>query len=817
MLRKRHILAIFALVVSIITIPSVFAGTSDEGSFEFPNGGIVSYAYENGDVTDMLYDEESKSLIIKVNAFGDGTLVIAISRDVLDAKIGSQDAEFFVLINGEQVDFSEERNSSSRSIGLVMLGTDTEVEIIGTQVVTSISTFFENTGESALYLYVEPIPSWADYAGNAVYEATKAWEDANPDMEFFLVDRPEDSNVLIQWVKEFGVEHVGFALGSDFIEVGLGDSECLDQWFPYSSDYVAYILAHEIGHILGHEHVDDPDDLMYPVAQNLEYGIEEGNYILASNYYQFVGTCSVKDVSNYNFEVQTSDPTYGFDVYFVPSIKEFDNYDEGKSFEHYADQNCFAENVLKFSNTCEGVEAGSGLLIIMPEQSIDPLIDISVRMQEVPFKQEMILPKSQESPVTYEPAYFGPLLGDYDVFESKQFSFSIEYPSDWFVDDEVISNEFGDSIVGFTPDGDYSNSIYVTFSPNSDEFAGLSGDSYLQLLEDDARGWCTIADFEYDGFTCDSFSAMNTKKISISGMDGYQIEYTFRKQTQDGDFLQTIARQVDIPIGKNYFQIVTESEKENWQNFKPAFLNAINSFQTTLIQPKDPVPTRPSIIPTEKPVVQSDIPDFVDPKIGAQYYLDRYYDDPAYKSWFDTYYSDYTIEDAVEMAITDAFSETKIVELESSVDTKQDSSVCGEGTVWKDGKCVVESSGGGGGCLIATATFGSELSLQVQQLRELRDNTLLQTNSGSAFMTGFNQFYYSFSPTIADWERQNPVFKEVVKLAITPMISLLSLLNYVNMDSEAEVLGYGISLILLNVGMYFVAPVGIVVLVRRKF
>jgi len=50
-----------------------------------------------------------------------------------------------------------------------------------------------------------------------------------------------------------------------------------------------------------------------------------------------------------------------------------------------------------------------------------------------------------------------------------------------------------------------------------------------------------------------------------------------------------------------------------------------------------------------------------------------------------------------------------------------------------------------GGCLIATATFGSELAPQVQQLRELRDNTILQTESGVSFMTGFNQFYYSFS------------------------------------------------------------------------
>ena len=112
----------------------------------------------------------------------------------------------------------------------------------------------------------------------------------------------------------------------------------------------------------------------------------------------------------------------------------------------------------------------------------------------------------------------------------------------------------------------------------------------------------------------------------------------------------------------------------------------------------------------------------------------------------------------------------------------------------------------GGGCLIATATYDSELAPQVQQLREIRDNSLLQTESGSAFMESFNQFYYSFSPTIADLERENPVFKEIVKISITPLLSSLSLLNYVDMDSESEVLGYGISLIILNVGMYFVAP-----------
>lgn len=120
----------------------------------------------------------------------------------------------------------------------------------------------------------------------------------------------------------------------------------------------------------------------------------------------------------------------------------------------------------------------------------------------------------------------------------------------------------------------------------------------------------------------------------------------------------------------------------------------------------------------------------------------------------------------------------------------------------------------GGGCLIATAAYGTEMAAQVQMLRETRGD-VSGTSSGAAFLTGFNQFYYSFSPTISDMERQNPAFKEAVRVAITPMISTLSILNYADVDSESEVLGYGIGVILLNVGMYVAMPAIVIVQVGR--
>ncbi|MEE8383746.1 MAG: CFI-box-CTERM domain-containing protein, partial [Nitrosopumilus sp.] len=141
---------------------------------------------------------------------------------------------------------------------------------------------------------------------------------------------------------------------------------------------------------------------------------------------------------------------------------------------------------------------------------------------------------------------------------------------------------------------------------------------------------------------------------------------------------------------------------------------------------------------------------------------------------------------------------------------KEPDPTCGAGTELVNGICQVirdqEPEATGGGCLIATAAYGTELAPQVQFLREIRDNTVMSTESGAAFMTGFNQLYYSFSPIIADMERENPMFQEVVRAFITPMVSSLSIMTLAEDGSEVEVLGLGISVIALNLGMYIAAP-----------
>jgi len=187
----------------------------------------------------------------------------------------------------------------------------------------------------------------------------------------------------------------------------------------------------------------------------------------------------------------------------------------------------------------------------------------------------------------------------------------------------------------------------------------------------------------------------------------------------------------------------------------------------------------------------------VDKTKDPQSYVDRYNSEASYKKWFDENYPEYT-------SIYQAVGLEEPVEQKEEEKPKPKIGECGKGTEFIDGKCELIQQKTGGGCLIATAAYGSEMAPQVQFLREIRDGKVMTTDVGASFMAGFNQFYYTFSPYVADYERENPAFKELIRIGITPMLSSLSVMSMA--DSENEILGYGIAVILMNVGMYVAAP-----------
>lgn len=234
------------------------------------------------------------------------------------------------------------------------------------------------------HVYVDELPDWAGYASNVMYEATRYWQGIHPGTEFYLADDPRLADFRVQWVKEFGGEHVGYAYGDKFVEVGLGDSNCVrDRWQPYSPGYVTDIMKHEIGHILGYGHNnDDPSDIMYPIAVNTEYGIVEQTLSFTENYARFIPVCTTRDVSSFSFDIESGDPASGFDAYFVPSAGSFERFVAGEEFEYNHNPGCHGKDYARFGDTCSGVPQRGGLIIHTGQLS-ESLVEITVRMQEI--------------------------------------------------------------------------------------------------------------------------------------------------------------------------------------------------------------------------------------------------------------------------------------------------------------------------------------------------------------------------------------------------------------------------------------------------
>jgi hypothetical protein len=115
------------------------------------------------------------------------------------------------------------------------------------------------------------------------------------------------------------------------------------------------------------------------------------------------------------------------------------------------------------------------------------------------------------------------------------------------------------------------------------------------------------------------------------------------------------------------------------------------------------------------------------------------------------------------------------------------------------------------GCLIATAAFGSELAPQVQQLRLFRDGIALKTFAGSSFMNVFKAWYYSFSPSVANYERQAPWLQSTVRALIYPLLGILALSTSVYdslaLSSELGIVAAGTTASSL-VGLLYFAPLG---------
>ncbi len=124
------------------------------------------------------------------------------------------------------------------------------------------------------------------------------------------------------------------------------------------------------------------------------------------------------------------------------------------------------------------------------------------------------------------------------------------------------------------------------------------------------------------------------------------------------------------------------------------------------------------------------------------------------------------------------------------------------------------------GCIIATATFESELSPEVQFLRNLRDQKIMKTFAGSGFMAVFNAWYYSFSPAVASAIASNQVLRSIAKVTLYPLIGILhisaSTYNILEYNPEIAVVVTGFVASYMIGTVYFAPGLAAVLALARK-
>jgi len=120
-----------AIVDSIVTATTITIQDSTD---------LILYEITNGKITNVIPDLDAVSLLIDIEAIDDGSITLTIPRSVLDATINDNDDEFFVLVDGEEVDFEEITTSTDRTLTIEFLAGSEQIEIIGTFVIPEFGT-----------------------------------------------------------------------------------------------------------------------------------------------------------------------------------------------------------------------------------------------------------------------------------------------------------------------------------------------------------------------------------------------------------------------------------------------------------------------------------------------------------------------------------------------------------------------------------------------------------------------------------------------------------------------------------------------------
>lgn len=221
-------------------------------------------------------------------------------------------------------------------------------------------------------VYVHLLSEWNSSSKNIIFEVTNSW---------YKSDKSNVNHVFNSESKEYNENQLRKINGKSYVELKHEFSDCQEEWQPMLYRKAVDTVRHEIEYVQGNQLSTDPEVSVYPDIENNNYDNSEQQLKIKNGYVQFFPICTSKDITSYDYSVKTDNKNLGFDVYFVSSSIQRDNF-PNSNFDYYSESGCFGQNKQSYSGTCNNIKKDSGLLVIFPDELVPWTTKVTVNLYE---------------------------------------------------------------------------------------------------------------------------------------------------------------------------------------------------------------------------------------------------------------------------------------------------------------------------------------------------------------------------------------------------------------------------------------------------
>ena len=240
------------------------------------------------------------------------------------------------------------------------------------------SPYDQDINKYSVYVHLQP--EWKSYPSNILYDITTVW--SNPQVKNsskIFYDESLDGSTIT----DYNYNKLETQKDKSFVQLNHEYSNCETSWKPALYRYAIDSIRNNFRYLQGTQLNNDPYVYIFPNIENSNYDQIKQSGLISNGFAQFIPICTSQENTSYEFAVSINDKETAFDVYFVPSEKQFTNYlNDRNSFSFYNNNGCFVQNHQSYSGICSNVSKNSGLLIIIPDNLSLSLTKITVSLHE---------------------------------------------------------------------------------------------------------------------------------------------------------------------------------------------------------------------------------------------------------------------------------------------------------------------------------------------------------------------------------------------------------------------------------------------------